>query len=370
MAEQVGRAALPPGSTIGILGGGQLGRMLALAAARLGFRCHVFCPDPRSPAFDVSAAHTIAAYDEFEALDCFAAAVDVATWEFENVDLAAVERLATTIPVRPGGAGLATAQDRLAEKRFLTGAGIAVAPFASVGSEADFATAGAVTGFPAILKARRFGYDGKGQRRVGTSADLQVAFIELGRAPAILERVVAFEREISVVAVRGLAGEVAAYDAAENVHEDHILRTSTVPAAVAQQTAAAAALVSSRIAAALGHVGVLAVEFFVVPGSGAEALLVNEIAPRVHNSGHWTEDACAVSQFENHVRAVAGWPLGPTGRHHDAEMTNMIGEDVARWASLAADPGARLHLYGKASVRPGRKMGHVNRLFARHDRGH
>ncbi len=353
---------LKPGSTIGIFGGGQLGRMLALAAAPLGLKCHIYCPDPQSPAFDVAAATTIAAYDDEGALDRFAASVDAVTYEFENIDLAAVERLADLVPVRPAARALTVAQDRLAEKTFLRDAGIAVAPFAAVDDVAMLAGAAKIAGLPAILKTRRLGYDGKGQAPVGDTADSGAAFSAIGSAPAILEAKVSFSKEVSVIAVRGADGATACYDVAENVHREHILHTSTVPAAIAPETARQARWIAEHIMAALDYVGVIGVEFFVVEADGRESLLVNEIAPRVHNSGHWTQDACAVSQFENHIRAVAGWPLGPTRRHNDAVMTNLIGAEADAWAALAADPAMRLHLYGKSESRPGRKMGHVNRL--------
>ena len=357
--------ALPPGSTIGILGGGQLGRMLALAAARLGFRCHVLCPDPESPAFDVAAAKTLAAYADTAALRSFAGAVEVVTYEFENVDVAAVELVETAVPVRPGRRSLAVSQDRLAEKTFLNGLGIPTAPFAPVDDRHTLRAALAATGTPAILKTRRLGYDGKGQAVIRSPDDAGAALQAMGGAPAILEGLVTFMREVSVVAVRGLDGAVASYDAAENVHRAGILHTSTVPAGIAPGTAREAARIAEEIVTAVDHVGALGIEFFVAGEGGNETLLVNEIAPRVHNSGHWTEDACAVSQFENHVRAIAGWPLGPTARHADVTMTNLIGADAGDWARLAADPSARLHLYGKREARAGRKMGHVNRLAAR-----
>jgi 5-(carboxyamino)imidazole ribonucleotide synthase len=353
---------LAPGSTIGILGGGQLGRMLALAAAPLGLKCHIYCPDPQSPAFEVAAARTIAAYDDEGALDRFAASVDAVTYEFENIDLAAVERLAKAVPVRPGARALAVAQDRLGEKTFLQGAGIAVAPFAAVDCLADLDKAIAAIGRPAVLKTRRLGYDGKGQTRITDNADLAAALDQVGGAASIVEGFVDFAKEVSVIAVRAGDGATATYDVAENVHRQHILHTSTVPAAIAPQTAGEARRIAESIMAALDYVGVLGVEFFVTRADGRESLLVNEIAPRVHNSGHWTQDACAVSQFENHIRTVAGWPPGPAGRHADAVMTNLIGAEADAWAVLATDPAARLHLYGKSESRPGRKMGHVNRL--------
>lgn len=358
--------ALAPGATIGILGGGQLGRMLALAAARLGLRCHIYSPDAESPAFDVAAANTVAAYDDWKALEAFARAVDVVTYEFENVDVTAAERLQGIVPVRPGSRALAIAQDRLHEKLFLRDLGIATAPFAVVDARASLEEAVAALGLPAVLKTRRLGYDGKGQAMIRSADDAEAALAAIAHAPAILEGFVDFAREISVIAVSGTDGGSAVYDPADNVHRAGILRSSTVPARVLPATAGQAARIASEISRALDYVGVIGVELFVVPtGAGAaagERLLVNEIAPRVHNSGHWTEDACAVSQFENHVRAIAGWPLGPTSRHADVVMTNLIGAEAADWFDLAADPGARLHLYGKREARPGRKMGHVNRL--------
>lgn len=362
-----GRAAsaqepLPPGATIGILGGGQLGRMLAMAAARLGFRCHVYCPDPIGPAFDVSAEKTVAAYTDAAALEAFALAVDVVTYEFENVEIAAVEALSASVPVRPGAKALAISQDRLVEKTFLRDLGIATVDFAEVGGGVALEAAGIALGWPSILKTRRFGYDGKGQQVFNTGDDAGALFDAIGRAPAILEQWIGFEREVSIIAARSVSGEVVSYDLAENVHRRGVLRTSTVPAAVGAEIAAEAQRIAGKILGALDYVGVIGIEFFHVSDAVGGRLLVNEFAPRVHNSGHWSEDACSVSQFENHIRAIAGWPLGPTARHFDVVMTNLIGDDVAGWQSLAAEPGARLHLYGKREAREGRKMGHVNRL--------
>jgi 5-(carboxyamino)imidazole ribonucleotide synthase len=353
---------LPPGSTIGILGGGQLGRMLSLAAARLGFRCHTYCPDPDSPAFDVSAAQTVAAYEDAAALEKFAHAVDVVTYEFENVPVAAAERLAEVVPVRPGARALAISQDRLTEKNFVGDLGIATAPFEAVDDGASLEAAIERVGLPAVLKTRRLGYDGKGQAILRATSDAGKAFAAIGGKPAILEGFVSFARESSIIAMRGADGTIAAYDPAENVHRDGILYTATVPAEISERTRAEARRIAEVLLGALDYVGVIGIELFVVGEGASEKLLVNEFAPRVHNSGHWTEDACAVSQFENHVRAIAAWPLGPTARHFDVTMTNLIGSDVEGWRSLAAEPGARLHLYGKREVRQGRKMGHVNRL--------
>lgn len=353
---------LAPGDTIGILGGGQLGRMIALAAARLGLRTHVFCPETGSPAFDVAPAFTEAAYDDRAALAAFAAAVDVVTYEFENVPVDTVAFLETLVPVRPGMRSLATSQDRLTEKAFLVSAGIPVAPHAAVSDAAELTAALAGIGGPGILKTRRFGYDGKGQTRVVPGDDAAAALARLGNRPSILEGFVPFAAECSAVVARGLDGAVAAFDIAENVHADHILKWSRVPApSVSTETQAEARRIGAAVATALDHVGVLCVEFFVVRADGVERLIANEIAPRVHNSGHWSEDGAVTSQFEQHVRAVAGWPLGSPATRAPTEMENLIGADADAWSAILADPEARLHLYGKRESRPGRKMGHVNR---------
>jgi 5-(carboxyamino)imidazole ribonucleotide synthase len=350
---------LAPGMTVGILGGGQLGRMLALAAAELGLKCHIYCPEAGSPAFVVAAAHTCAAYDDEAALAAFATAVDMVTLEFENIPLATLDFLARRVTVAPGTKSLAVAQDRLSEKDLMGALGIAVPAYAAVSSQQDIYSALAKTGRPAILKTRRLGYDGKGQAAIRPGDDLVTAWRAIGEAPAILEALVPFEREISVVLARAADGTMRAWDISENRHVNGILATTTVPANVTPELAAHAVGIAERIAIALGHVGVLAVEMFVLPG---ETLLVNEIAPRVHNSGHWTQDGCLTSQFEQHIRAIAGWPLGDSERHSDVTMENLIGGDAGRWAEILAEPGARLHLYGKAEARPGRKMGHVNRV--------
>lgn len=349
-------ATLGPGAAIGILGGGQLGRMLALAAARLGFRCHVFAPPGDSPAFAVAAAHTAAAYEDEAALERFAAGVDVVTFEFENVPVAVLERLEGRVRVAPGREALHVIQDRLTEKQFIAGLGIEVASFAAVSAADDEAVAR--IGAPAVLKTRRFGYDGKGQALIATLEEAEGAFAAMAGQPAILERHIAFEREISVIAARAADGATAIYDVTENRHADQILRSSRVPAKLDPALGAEAKEIARRIAVGLDYVGVLAVELFVAGSS----LIVNEIAPRVHNSGHWTLDACATSQFEQHIRAVAGWPLGDPTRHSDAVMVNLLGDEVNAWRSLAAEPRTCIHIYGKADARPGRKMGHVTRL--------
>ena len=350
--------ALPMGATIGILGGGQLGRMLALAAARLGFRTHIYCPDPQSPAFDVTPRSTVAAYDDETALAAFASAVDVITYEFENVPAETAAFLSRLKPLRPDSHALGIAQDRLAEKAFLSLNRVPVAGFAAVPSLDALDEAIADLGYPAVLKTTRLGYDGKGQRMIRDEGDAAVAFEQLSPKPLVLEGFVAFEKEISVIVARGASGTIAAYDPAENVHRDHILKTSTVPAAIGRKTATEAVRLASRIAEALDYVGVLGVEFFVLPKGG---LLVNEIAPRVHNSGHWTEAVCVTDQFEQHIRAVAGWPLGETTRHANVVMENLIGDEIADIPGNASG-SSRVHAYGKTESRPGRKMGHINRL--------
>lgn len=353
--------ALPPGSTIGILGGGQLGRMLALAAARLGLKCHIYS-DVAGPAFDVSAAATVGAYDDLEKVAAFAKSVDVVTYEFENVLRATAEAAAAHAPVRPGPLALAVAQDRIEEKTFVANLGIPVAPFAAVSGPEDFTAALALTGEKAILKTRRLGYDGKGQARIMSASELPAAFDAVGRAPSVLEGFVPFAFEVSVLVVRALSGETRFYDVPLNTHKNGILDTSTVPSPLPKAHVARAQEIAVEIARALDYVGLLAVEMFYLGADAKEPLVVNEMAPRVHNSGHWTMDACLVSQFENHIRAVAGWPLGTTERHSNAVMTNLIGDDAATWAALAAEGTAAIHLYGKPEARPGRKMGHVNRI--------
>jgi 5-(carboxyamino)imidazole ribonucleotide synthase len=355
--------ALGPDGTVGILGGGQLGRMLALAAARLGLKCHVYAPDPQSPAFDVVRRATHADYADESALDRFAGDVDVVTYEFENVPAETARFLAARRPVLPDPSVLATTQDRLVEKDFVAGLQIATAPYRRIDGPADLAAALAAVGRPAVLKTRRFGYDGKGQMLIRNGTDPDAAWNEIGGTASILETFVAFEREISVVAARGRDGRIECFDVTENEHRDHILKVSRVPAAVTPEVAGEARRIAETIAAAFGYVGVLAVEMFVVRDGAGHGVLVNEIAPRVHNSGHWTLDGASVSQFEQHVRAIAGWPLATPLRRGRVEMINLIGAEVdehRRWLDV---PGAAVHLYGKAGIRPGRKMGHVTRVF-------
>lgn len=352
--------ALAPGSTIGILGAGQLGRMLAVAAAQLGFKCRIYSDVP-GPASDVAVSTTIGPYEDLEKIARFAAETDVVTYEFENVPVEAAAAVELVRPVRPGLKALEVAQDRLREKSFISSLGLPLPRFASVESPDDFAAAVGTVGAPSILKTRRLGYDGKGQARLASAGDIGAAFETIGRAPATLEAMVPFKFEVSVLLVRGLTGEIRFYDIPQNHHEGGILRTSTVPSALPEAHQALAREIAGKLAAALDYVGVIGVEMFYV-GEGPEPLLLNEFAPRVHNSGHWTMDGCAIGQFENHMRAVAGWPLGATDRHSDCRMTNLIGDDVAAWPQLASEEGACVHLYGKNEARPGRKMGHVNRL--------
>ena len=360
---------LTPGDTVGSLGGGQLGRMLSLAAASLGLRTHIYCPDENCPAFHVSDRATIAAYTDKAALEKFAAAIDVVTYEFENVPVDAVATLeAAGAVVRPGAAALEKAQDRLVEKSFIRSLGVATAEFHGVDDLAGLEQGLANVGRPAILKTRRLGYDGKGQTRL-TDQDIDLhasfekavafAWAEVGAAPSILEAFVPFEREISIIGARAADGAIALYEPFENVHASGILKTSSAPARISQQTRASAEQATIAILDALDYVGVIGVEFFVLPGGD---IVVNEMAPRVHNSGHLTADACTVSQFEQHIRAVAGWPLGDPARHSGAIMENLIGDEINAWREIIREPNAALHLYGKGEARPGRKMGHVTRV--------
>lgn len=352
---------LPPGSVIGILGGGQLGRMSALAAARLGYACHIYAPEPDSPGMQVAAHRTVAGYEDRDALARFAASVAVVTFEFENVPAAALEALARLVPCRPGLAALATCQDRVAEKAFLGRSGVPVAPWRAVETEADLRAAVAELGLPAVLKTTRLGYDGRGQAVLRTPGDLAPAFARLAPRPLVLEAFVPFAAEISAIAARGADGAMAVYDPAENRHAHHILDLSFAPARLPAAAAAAARAHVAAVADGLDLVGVVALEMFLLPDG---TLLGNEIAPRPHNSGHWTMDACAASQFEQHIRAVAGLPLADPARHHDAVMRNLIGpEGMEAWPRLVATPGIVAHLYGKDSARPGRKMGHATRLL-------
>jgi len=344
---------LKPGATIGILGGGQLGRMLSVAASRLGYRTHIYEPGA-APAGDVAHSVTNAPYEDEAALRAFAGAVDVITYEFENVPTAALDLLESIRPIRPNRRALAVSQDRLTEKDFLSGIGLRTAPYRNVETEADLPAALAELGAPSILKTRRMGYDGKGQIRFRDTESR-----EWTGAPSVLEGFVDFSAEISVIVARGADGEVAAFDPGLNVHREGILRTTTVPCGLPQSLLTDAVLMAARIVNALDYVGVMGVELFVT----REGLIVNEIAPRVHNSGHWTQAGCAVDQFEQHIRAVAGLPLGDGQRYADVEMENLIGDDMDRLPELLRRPRTQVHLYGKGEARPGRKMGHVNRVL-------
>ena len=337
--------------TIGILGGGQLGRMLSVAASRLGLRCHIFEPGA-APAGDVAWRVTTAPYEDADALRAFAESVDVITYEFENVPTAALDLLESLRPIRPNRRALAVSQDRLTEKTFLNDIGLTTAPFADVPEQADLDAAIARIGRPSILKTRRMGYDGKGQVRIGDGP------AEWTGAPSVLEGFVDFSAEISVIIARGTDGQVAAFDPGLNVHQGGILRSTTVPCGLPGRITTDAVLIAARIANALEYIGVMGVELFVTP----QGLIVNEIAPRVHNSGHWTQAGCAVDQFEQHIRAVAGLPLGDGKRYADVVMENLIGDDLDRVPDLLKTPNTQVHLYGKGAARPGRKMGHVNRI--------
>jgi 5-(carboxyamino)imidazole ribonucleotide synthase len=354
-------APVPPGGMIGILGGGQLARMLAMAAARLGLKTHVFSDVREAPAFQVTNAHTFASYRNAEGLLKFAQSVDLITFEFENVPAESVETLSLLKPVRPNGRALAITQDRFEEKSFVASVGIATAAFEAVNSASEAAAAfEKIAASRAVLKTRRMGYDGKGQAIVANSGEAAAAFEAFKGAPCILEEFVSFDFEASVIGVRAGDGTFAAYDPPENGHGNHILRRSTVPSRLNEARVAEAKEIARNIGDALGYVGTFCVELFVTP----DRLLVNEIAPRVHNSGHWTIDACAISQFENHIRAVAGWPLGSTERHSDAVMENLIGEDARDWQAVVQRGGC-LHLYGKSEIRDGRKMGHITWITTR-----
>lgn len=351
---------LPPGSTLGIIGGGQLGRMLSQAAARLGFRVVILDPQENSPAGRVSQGQIVAAYDDPNALRVLGMSCQAVTFEFENVPAASVEALvAAGTEVAPGARALAVAQDRVEEKSFLNAIKVPTTAFAVIDDLAGLRAAVASLGTPALLKTRREGYDGKGQAWIRASNQIARAWATVGERPAILEAGVDFVRELSVICARGRDGAVAAYPLSENRHAGGILRTTLAPATASAQTKAQATRIARRILEGLDYVGVLGVELFELPGG---RLLVNEIAPRVHNSGHWTQDGCLCDQFEQHIRAVAGWPLGPTSAHARVEMTNLLGRDVERWAELAGRKDVVLHLYGKGEPRPGRKMGHANRV--------
>lgn len=356
-------APILPGATVGILGSGQLGRMLALAARRMGYRIHTFSPERTTPTGQVADREITAAYDDLDAVRAFAAQVDVVTLEFENIPTATIETIAMHVPVRPGGTALHTTQHRIREKTFLHDAGFPVTPFRSVTTRDDLRAGLTAFGYPAILKTADFGYDGKGQAKIAAPNEADAAFAAIGERTAILEAFVDFEREVSVVAARGLDGAFAHFGVVENTHTHHILDTTASPAAVPPQTARDAVAITRGVLDALGIVGVACVEFFLTHGG---ALLVNEIAPRPHNSGHFTIDACATSQFEQQLRAVCDLPLGATEQLRPAAMANLLGDlweqGEPDWMAACAYPHVKLHLYGKATPRPGRKMGHLTAL--------
>lgn len=354
---------LPPGSTLGILGGGQLGRMLAQAAARLGFDVAILEPERDAPAARVSAHAVVGAYDDPDALRKLASLAQVVTIEFENVPSQAVELLTGLgVEVAPGALALAVAQDRVAEKSFLNQAGVATVAFESADTAEEAVAAVGKLGAPCLMKTRREGYDGKGQVWVEHAADAAAAFASVGGKPVILEAPADFVRELSIIAARGRDGALAIYPLGENHHEKGVLRRTVAPAKVSSETAAQAERIAAKVLKALDYVGVIGIELFEM-ASGK--LLVNEIAPRVHNTGHWTQDGCEVDQFEQHIRAIAGWPLGPTAPAFNVEMLNLLGEEANLWPKYAAEPETRVHLYGKREAKPGRKMGHINRLRGR-----
>jgi 5-(carboxyamino)imidazole ribonucleotide synthase len=354
------QSPLKPGDSIGIIGGGQLGRMLAMAAARLGYRTIILEPDERCPAEQVASSHITAAYDDPEALDTLAALCSVVTYEFENVPIEAVRMLEQKKPVFPPPRALEVAQDRLTEKTFLNECGIATAEFSAVDSQQQLQEALDKFGGRGVLKTRRLGYDGKGQRVFsGPQDDPAGAFGSLGHVPLILEKLIPFTSEISIIAARSKDGATVSYDPAKNEHREGILRQSTVPSSANSQTENSARQAAEAVLRSLDYIGVIGIEFFVMEDG---SLLANELAPRVHNSGHWTEAACHMSQFEQHIRAVSGLALGPCDRHFDCRMDNLIGDEIEAIDAILTEPNAVLHLYGKSEVRPGRKMGHVTRL--------
>ena len=351
---------LKQGSTIGILGGGQLGRMLAIAASKLGFKTHIYEPGKNPPASQVANKVTTAAYEDTNALIMFANEVDVITFEFENIPETALNTLETTREVLPARNALATSQDRITEKKFLEKLGLKVAPYANINTQTDLLSALATVGAPSIMKTRRFGYDGKGQVRLKEVDDGYTAWEELGKTPCVLEGLIDFKKEVSVIGARNQSGEVVCFDPGENIHKNGILHTTNVPADITSSQRMDAVLLTGKILNALDYVGVMGIELFVT----ADELLINEIAPRVHNSGHWTQNGCVIDQFEQHIRAISGWHLGNGKRHSNVLMTNLIGAEVLEADTLSKDTSIGIHLYGKEIVKPGRKMGHINKILA------
>ena len=346
------------GSTIGILGGGQLGQMLSMAAARLGFKTHIFEPSENPPASNVASKFTRAEYDDYDALKQFASSVDVVTYEFENIPTAALDIIETQSEIFPNREALKISQDRLIEKEFINKLGFKTASFCEVNSIEELIHAINQIGAPSILKTRRFGYDGKGQVKVQPSSKPEEIWKNLGEKALILEGFINFSREFSVIGSRSKDGQISCFDPGENVHKDGILRTTTVPAHLTNQQKTEAVLITAKILETLKYVGVIGIEFFLEKNS----LVINEFAPRVHNSGHWTQNGCTVDQFEQHIRAITGWKLGNAERHSDVIMENLIGDEIYKTNQLVEDGSIALHLYGKADVNPGRKMGHFNRI--------
>lgn len=347
---------LKPGSRIGILGGGQLGKMLAVAASRLGFTSHIFAPNENSPASQVAFKTLTASYEDQRALIKFANSVDIITYEFENIPTSALDILEKIVPIRPGREALRVSQDRIIEKDFLSGIGLKTAPYQIVDGFNSVQSASEMIGFPAILKTTRLGYDGKGQVRLSKNSDIEKEYTKLKDNVLIYEGFIDFEFEVSVIAARNLSGQVACYDPGQNVHLNGILHTTTVPSQLTSRQTVDAVLIASKILESLNYVGVLGVELFCTKAG----LIVNEIAPRVHNSGHWTQNGCSIDQFEQHIRAIAGWPLGDGRRQTNVVMQNLIGDEVNHVPELAKDENISLHLYGKTEIKPGRKMGHFN----------
>lgn len=346
------------GSTIGILGGGQLGQMLSMAASRLGFKTHIFEPSENPPASNVASKFTRAEYDDYDALKQFASSVDVVTYEFENIPTAALDIIETQSEIFPNREALKISQDRLIEKEFINKLGFKTASFCEVNSIEELIHAINQIGAPSILKTRRFGYDGKGQVKVQPSSKPEEIWKNLGEKALILEGFINFSSEFSVIGSRSKDGQISCFDPGENVHKDGILRTTTVPAHLTNQQKTEAVLITAKILETLKYVGVIGIEFFLEKDS----LVINEFAPRVHNSGHWTQNGCTVDQFEQHIRAITGWKLGNAERHSDVIMENLIGDEIYKTNQLVEDGSIALHLYGKADVNPGRKMGHFNRI--------
>lgn len=347
---------IAPGNVIGIVGGGQLGRMLALEAASMGYKTHIYTPERNAPASHVSSLTTIGAYQDTNALRDFGSRVSVVTFEFENVPNDTLQMLAAMVPVRPKPDVLHITRHRAREKQFITSLGIHTAPFAHVQSEEDLAQAIATIGAPAILKTCELGYDGKGQVKITDAADAMDAWRTLGKSECVLEGFVDFDYEASIIIARGMNGDMQSFPVVKNIHKNHVLHQTIAPAPHAENIQAPAKAIAETLAQALDIIGLLAVELFITKKG---SILVNELAPRPHNSGHWTIEGCATNQFEQHIRAICGWKLAEPTMRHKAEMINLLGDDWQKWAEYAETPNAHIHLYGKSTARPGRKMGHI-----------